>query len=217
MTTKAYGRDEKEARRGHILHAAQRLFLMSRGKLPSIAAVAAEAGLAKGTMYLYFRTKEEIFGNLLLDLGFEMTRRVVSAAQTTEQRGGKVAAIIDAFVAHIREYPQSLPLDALGHSVIAQNLEPQELARQSTLAAKNLISAGSDLDRLLQVPDGRGVVLLTRSVAMVRGLWQSAACAAMPTVPLSVPESFGTDAAEALTEYWYGALHLNDDVEEHRQ
>src|SRR5215213_9635624 len=58
---RAVREDQKERRRGEILDVAWRLFRgRSYGEI-TVSEVAREAGLAKGTVYLYFETKEEMF------------------------------------------------------------------------------------------------------------------------------------------------------------
>lgn len=65
MAKRAYGREEKQERREEILATAHRLFTSGEGDLPSAADLAAGAGIAKGTLYLYYATREEIFASLL--------------------------------------------------------------------------------------------------------------------------------------------------------
>ena len=52
--------EDKEERHQALLDAAERLLLRSPDRMPSVAEVADEAGLAKGTVYLYFPSKEEL-------------------------------------------------------------------------------------------------------------------------------------------------------------
>ena len=52
--------EDKAARRAAILEAAGRLLARDPENFASVAQVAEEAGLAKGTVYLYFKTKEEM-------------------------------------------------------------------------------------------------------------------------------------------------------------
>ena len=54
------GTEDKEARRHAILDAAEKLFLKHPERMASVAEVATAAGLAKGTVYLYFPSKEEM-------------------------------------------------------------------------------------------------------------------------------------------------------------
>src|SRR5579872_4504902 len=55
----------KDARRDAILAAAQALFCKKPFESIAMSDIAAAAGVAKGTLYLYFRTREEIFLALL--------------------------------------------------------------------------------------------------------------------------------------------------------
>lgn len=57
--------NEKALKRQSILDAAARIFAKDLNNLPSVISIAKASGLAKGTVYLYFKTKEEIFLALL--------------------------------------------------------------------------------------------------------------------------------------------------------
>ena len=52
---------QKEARRADILKVASHRFTLTPYDSLSMADTADEAGVAKGTLYLYFRSKEEMF------------------------------------------------------------------------------------------------------------------------------------------------------------
>lgn len=58
--------DAKRRKKLHILQAAERIFAEDR-KLHSSAKIAKESQVAKGTLYLYFQTKEEIYMELLVE------------------------------------------------------------------------------------------------------------------------------------------------------
>src|SRR5436853_24943 len=51
---------DKQARHQEILDAAERLFMKHPERMASVSEVAAAAGVAKGTVYLYFPSKEEM-------------------------------------------------------------------------------------------------------------------------------------------------------------
>ena len=52
--------EDKQERQHAILDAAERLLRRSPERIANVAEVADEAGLAKGTVYLYFPSKEEL-------------------------------------------------------------------------------------------------------------------------------------------------------------
>ena len=58
-------REQKEARRSEIISAALRLFAAKGFAATRLDDVAEAAGIAKGTVYLYFETKEELFREIV--------------------------------------------------------------------------------------------------------------------------------------------------------
>jgi len=57
---RAIALEDKEERRHALLDAAEALFLEHPDRMASVAEVAQAAGVAKGTVYLYFPSKEEM-------------------------------------------------------------------------------------------------------------------------------------------------------------
>ena len=131
MARHAIAAEDKEARRQDILAAARVLFNAGDGTLPAAADIAAAAGLAKGTVYLYFRTKEEIFSALLI-AEIEALLQAVAAALTHARgtRADKVAALLAAYVRHVELTPALLKLDALGYGVLDRNLAADKMLQR---------------------------------------------------------------------------------------
>ena len=209
MVRWAYGIEDKAERRRDILKAAADLFITGPGDLPTAAQVAAAAGLAKGTVYLYFRTKEAIFSALLSEAWDEALALVAQAFQPSAGPGAaRVAVFLSSFTQHIKAHPQLLRLDALGYGVLKVKLEPAVLAAFKASSHARLAASGAVLERALDLPPGRGAQLLMRTYSMTRGLWQSFDESMPPdTAPSQLSEDdFVRDLEDALSEYWRGAL-----------
>ena len=74
---------ERSSRRAALLNAAQRLY-RDRGTLPTVMDIARAAGMSKGAVYLWFRTKDEIFV-ALLDANFgTLITRLLSVIETLD-------------------------------------------------------------------------------------------------------------------------------------
>ena len=58
---RAIGDKQKQRRRQAMIDVAWQLFQQSSYQAITMAEVAERAGIAKGTVYLYFKTKEELF------------------------------------------------------------------------------------------------------------------------------------------------------------
>ncbi|HEY68902.1 MAG TPA: helix-turn-helix transcriptional regulator, partial [Thermoflexia bacterium] len=67
MTTRARREREKEERRQSILRAAREVFFENGFHRATVDNVAERAEVSKGTVYLYFESKETILAHLLLE------------------------------------------------------------------------------------------------------------------------------------------------------
>ena len=69
-------RKQREERRGQILDAALRVFARRGYHAASVSDIVQEAAVARGTFYLYFPSKHELFAALVDDLMAEMERGI---------------------------------------------------------------------------------------------------------------------------------------------
>lgn len=211
MKLRALSSDDKATRRGAILSAARTLLISDSRQLPSAARIAEASGLAKGTVYLYFRTKEEIFVSLLAEDFAGLLNEIQLFFDDQWQSQG-VADLISRLAAYLNAYPELLRLDAMAYSVLEQNLSEQYLRDFKLALTQRLVAAGATLDQELGLSSGRGVTLLMRTYALIRGLWQSLdhppGLRALLAEPVFAPirPDFQTEMVAALDEYWRGAL-----------
>lgn len=209
MARRAYATEDKDARRQAILKAAGDLFVAGDGELPSVALIAVAAGLAKGTVYLYFRTKGAIFASILQDGWGEVIGELERTFRPVDEaRVDKVAAFLSSYVAYVERRPELLQLDSLGHGVLERNLETATLLAFKQALLDRLTAGATVLEEALGLSPGRGLQLLTRTYAMTRGLWQSFDHSQLPAGQPLHPfcSSFGAELLDALSEYWRGAL-----------
>lgn len=204
---RARASEDRQARRDDLLQAAARLFASGDGDLPSVARIAAAAGVAKGTVYLYFRTREAMFAALMLDGWSEVLADVGVIFANGRDRADKVAGFIAGFVGYLARHPELLRLDALGGAV-ERNLSAEDLDDFKRRLADRLAVAGAVVDAGLALAVGRGGQLLMRSYALARGLWQTFGVEAdVPVARLPLFQAdFTTELTETLVEYWRGAL-----------
>lgn len=73
-----------------ILDAADRLFIKHGYRRTSMDEIAVEAGIAKGTLYIYFDSKEALF----IALQARMLDEAAARCAAAEARGGKLAEIL---------------------------------------------------------------------------------------------------------------------------
>jgi TetR/AcrR family fatty acid metabolism transcriptional regulator len=90
MTSPTNRNGHLEQRRKEILAAAEKVFAANGYAATTVDQVAAEAGISKGSMYNYFRTKEELFQQSFADVIAETEKESYAAL---EGPGSSVAAL----------------------------------------------------------------------------------------------------------------------------
>jgi len=165
--------EDKQARRASILAVAAALLESSIYAKITMAGVARECGLAKGTLYLYFRSKEELFLGLLeqeLEAWFDALIAEFSALPATspEAFGQRFAASLQARSA-LRE------LLVILHTVLECNLDVETAIGFKTMVRDKLVAGGQVLATLWPgVPPEAGPRTLLRIYALMIGLKQVA-------------------------------------------
>jgi AcrR family transcriptional regulator len=170
MKQRAIGTEDKEARRQQILDAAERLFLKHPGRMASVSEVAQAAGLAKGTVYLYFPGKEE----MLLALHERHVAHFFGAlAQKIAERGPlDFDDIFPVTRAHLLRLPGCLELTSRCFGLMDRAI-PRDAALAFKARVANLLqAAGVHLERHFGLARGDGVTLLLHSYGLIVGLWQ---------------------------------------------
>jgi AcrR family transcriptional regulator len=207
--------EDKHERYLAILDAAERLLARSPDRVASVAEVADEAGLAKGTVYLYFPSKEE----LLLAV-HERNVDAFFAALIARLEGKGPTAIEDILALahrHIVQPPLFLPLAARCLGLMAQNIRSETSAAFMQRMAGRLERAGAGLERhFAELKAGDGVALLRHSYALIVGLWQmsatagteGAACLGSTSGGMQggVARSYPEELDRALRSLWVGTV-----------
>jgi AcrR family transcriptional regulator len=208
--TRAVSDDEKHARRGAILAAADALVRGQGRAIASVAAVAAHAGVAKGTVYLYFRTREEIF---LALHGLWMGRMFQRFDALFDRRRLDGAAIGREMAAAMCSEPHGLMLASICHSVMETHIEFEAARDFKVELAARLRASGRLLERAFpRLKRGSGPRLLVRAYALTLGLWQlmdtSARWREVEELPgLEVFRAqYPQELKAALVAFWRGAL-----------
>ena len=166
--------EDKEGRRRQLLDAAAALFLHTPYAALRMAEVAEAAGLAKGTLFLYFPTKEALFLALLderLGAWFDRLDAVLA-------RGGApwtAARAARAVVASVQGDESLLRLVPVWQTVLEHNVTQGQLRPFKERLLERQLRTGALLERRLPfLAAGEGARLLLHVHALVSGLRQLA-------------------------------------------
>jgi len=212
LRQRARNDEDKQARRAAILTEADALLGEHPYARITMAQVAAASGLAKGTLYLYFRSKEELFLALL-------ERELVAWFGALRDRFGTLPSVSPDILG--REFAGSLEtcrtlsdLLVILHTILEQNVDASAALAFKLVLRDELDAAGEALEFIWpQLPQGAGPRTLLRMYALLIGMRQIAFPSAVIADILaredmtSLRVDFTRDLAESIADLLRGAAH----------
>ncbi|MBI3901862.1 MAG: TetR/AcrR family transcriptional regulator [Nitrosomonadales bacterium] len=201
--------EARELRINQLLDAAVSLWLQHPQRVPSVAEVASKAGLAKGTVYLYFKSKED-----LLLAAHERHVQIFFAALIARASKRKPMSYDDMMQLtrdHIVRVSAFLPLATLVAGLRHKGVTPEMAKTFDQHIADQLTAAGALLCNHFPLENtASGVQLLMRSYALILGLWQLVGSeqpiCTSPGVSAMLLPDYLSELDAALRAYWQGAL-----------
>ncbi|MEQ8674180.1 MAG: TetR family transcriptional regulator [Aggregatilineales bacterium] len=164
---RAYSDADKQQREDNIIGAAETLLKEKDYLAINMAEVAQSAGLAKGTLYLYFKTREELFLKV-----FE--RQTVSWRDEIEQSLGEIdssdEALIELLVKTTMDRPLFTRLVALSPIVLEYNVALEQLREHKLWVYGNLYEVAHLLEEKFDLRPTQGTHLLLTMFVFVAGL-----------------------------------------------
>lgn len=135
MTTHTSHRErQKVARREAILQAAREVFLSGSTDTATVDRVAQEANVSKGTVYLYFESKEALLAELLHE-GLQSLEAQLTAAYAHEESltpDVRVARVAGAYLEFAQTQPDYIRLSIQFHAGQLESEVRQELVEAIT-------------------------------------------------------------------------------------
>jgi AcrR family transcriptional regulator len=160
---------EKAERRGVILAAAGALLRSTGFEGFSMSVLARKAGIAKGTLYLYFETREEVMLALYVETLAAWSRALLSGLRD----GMSDEEFAALFQATATADPNFLTLRARLESVIEHNVSLERLV-EAKRAMRDLVGElAPRVERALGLGPGTGARLLVSLGALQLGTEQS--------------------------------------------
>ena len=197
---RAMTEEQKRLRRADILKVALHRFSLMPYDHLSMADTADAAGVAKGTLYLYFRSKEEMFLAVYTD-ELNAWFDELDQALTTSQGEASIAAFLQRLGDSLARRPQLLRLIAILHTVLEGNVDYATAKRFKTWSKERFQKTGGLIERHLPfLKPGQGTELILRINALVIGFEHMAEPAGVMREVLAEEElaMFRVDLQQAL-------------------
>ena len=167
--SRAVSDQQKSERREAILQVALAGFANTPYDELTMDRIAADAGVAKGTLYLYFRTKEQVF---LALCERELTQwfDTLDTALQTQRAEMSVNSLVGLFAASLAVRPHLLRLLAILHTGLEYNVPYAAALGFKTLLRTRTEKTGALLEGYLRfLTPGQGAALLIKIYALVIG------------------------------------------------
>ncbi len=209
---RAIATEDKAERRQEILDAVEALYLKHPDRMPSVAEVAAKAGLAKGTVYLYVPSKEE----MLLALHERHVEGFFVELGKKLREPGPLGFddIFPITREHMIRVPGYLALTSRCFGMMDREIPIESAIAFKSRVAQILMAAGSGLERHFKdLGPGGGILILMHSYALIVGLWQLLHPNERFGKAMHRPElkllmlDYEAEAEKALRALWAGAMN----------
>ena len=209
--TRAVRTEDKLERRREILDAAERLFRDQPSALASMDELARAAGVAKGTLYLYFPSKEEVL-IALHERNMAGFFEKLQAALASK-RAFTIEDLLALGRKEIVEQPLRLSLGSLVVGLTERNIPAQSALAYKMRMGERLLAAGQALDERLGFQSGEGTRLLNASYGLAIGMWQLKGCMGAeryqhlldPKVARAFIKEYPAETHAAISTLWAGA------------
>ena len=163
-------RREREQRRDQILKAAKKVFSFKGFNRATMEEIAGEAELSPGTLYIYFKNKEELHTSLSIDLLEHIGNRINQVAERDVSVDRKLDNLRDVFI-DVYEYDAMILINLfhLQSGEVLKNLSDdlmnqlKETSAQALRAIKAIVSQGIE----------QGVLVDEHPVALADILWST--------------------------------------------
>lgn len=202
--------EQKNARRQDIIDVAWEVYQARRYDEINISEIARAAGLAKGTVYLYFDTKEALF--LAVEEGqLAAWGDTVEAGLKALVGSDDVSAVASLFCESLTSRPALTRLFSILHVILEHNIDYETAHRFKWMLLDRIATTGALLEACLSfLKKGQGAHLLFQVYMFVIGLQQlSDPAPVIKEVIEQEPEmaAFDLDFAAECTSFMMTLLH----------
>jgi AcrR family transcriptional regulator len=178
----------KTERRAAIVRAAEALLRRDPSATFAVGEIARRAGLAKGTVYLYFASREEM---LLAVHDAQLGELFGALDRVLARPRAGAAGMSRAVLGFLQRRPEFFRLSTSCHGALEASITSAVARGHREAVAARLRSIGERIETLYPgMRPGEGATLLKNCYALMLGLWQLAAS------PLRVPGPHAADVAE---------------------
>lgn len=164
--------ESKGYRKQTILDAATALFFEDPSSLPTVSEIAKRCGIAKGTVYIYFSTKEQIFLNIIEELFTEFIKSADTFVLNSIKSEHPIESIVNDLCDYSAENRTMVNLAGMSNSIIEHNIDIDSAYEYKKNIQIQLFGLGETMQKTLGYDKIFSSSLFLRTYAIILGVWQ---------------------------------------------
>lgn len=216
---RAISNAEKQQREQDIINVAERLFLSSDYKDITMAKIAQDARLAKGTLFLYFQTKEELFLSLAERAISQWSQSIQMEMKDiiTSKRNLTINEFVDILVSSV-ENRVLVKLFSILDDTLEQNIDLDRAYRFKTFLKREMSEIGELMEAVLPaIHEGHGIMLLSQLFICLIGAYKVSTPSPIVKQAIQRPglEMFDRDFIKTMRDMT--AYHINGYIAIHQK
>lgn len=150
--------------------------------------IAASLGLTKSTLYLYFKTKEEVFLALYVD-EFRAIFLKLDQYLANQASQGSTTLFIEQVIQCMQQHESFLKLNSILHTVLEKNIDLTTALAFKQLLQKQLLFSGALLEHYFKhFKEGQGTELLLIIHQLQIGCFHACSASSVSKLLQSQPE-----------------------------
>lgn len=173
IAKRAISDEQKEQRRDDIVNAAKTLFDERTFESIKITDIARKAEVAKGTIFIYFKTKEQLFLELAMkefESWFNEMNAFLKEYTNGLQRDNPIDELTDFIRYSIKNRLTLLRLISILHTVLEKNIDLENAIRFKKFLYENILNTGDLLERhMIFLKPGQGPELILSMYTFIVG------------------------------------------------
>ncbi len=187
MPRKTLSAEERESRSQAIISSAMDLFALTEYQRVTVASITKNAGIAKGTFFLYFQTKEELFFSVVSACYREYFDWIKKNIKTLPiGHSDELVGILVEGLSLRKEFPKLL---RIMHSVLEENISYKLAYQFKKFLLFEIQLMGSIIEKIIPgMKKGEGAEFLVLFQALITGYQSMAEPAKNVRKVIEIPE-----------------------------
>jgi AcrR family transcriptional regulator len=168
---RAISEEQKLERKNHIQNTALKLLKIKSYNEINMESIAKEANVAKGTVFVYFSTKEELFLSIAEKMFNELFENINQSLLKLTNKNQTKEELSKIIPAYLKTNPILTKLIAILNTTLEKNIDYDTAYKFKKMMHDNIIHTGTIIEKLLpELKSGYGIKIMLWGYILIIGI-----------------------------------------------